>query len=396
MDASPPSPVLSNKNKYLSKLIDKYPKFFVFVKKYTFTILFFVSVVVIITIASLNYFLTTSNNSTSQKTGIAPQKISTISESTNDNNLLKTACANALADYPEWTKADTDLIIWENPDKSFNFRNSPEDVSVKLTSPVPPIETLADMDFIGLNEISYVTTKNNNWKINTLKLNGMNAPNNSLVYEKTEAVSFINTSPISRNEYVVLTVNGNKGVLKYINTNGPKEEIILEIPSINTEKLKLTVSPKGTYSYLLQNNSLIFFEIATKKQIEKVDFINSAVWVGNAYVLYSGSEGTFVYNVKTKEKSKLDKIGSVSALTFNPKSNGIIAFNEGGNTKVVDCQTWQILNTGQGAELKTLTSEKTAITQKGDQFGYWRFKNADWGVKILENKSKFVTVWQRY
>ncbi|MFH0936734.1 MAG: hypothetical protein V1808_00360, partial [Candidatus Daviesbacteria bacterium] len=123
---------------------------------------------------------------------------------------------------------------------------------------------------------------------------------------------------------------------------------------------------------------------------------NSVVWIGNEYVLYSGTEGTFVYNLKTKEKSKLDNLKEVSQLTFNPKEEGIIAFNEDGNTKVVNFSTWQIINTRQGAELKTLTSEKTAITLKGDSFGYWRFKDADWDVKILEDKSKFVTVWQRY
>ena len=313
-----------------------------------------------------------------------------------DNKLLQTACKNAINDYPEWTKADTDLIIWENPDKSFNFRNSPEDASAKLTSPVPPMETLVDMDFIGLNEISYVTTRDNNWKISTLKLNGLGAYNNSLIYEKNEAISFINTSPISRNEYITIIVNGNKGVLKYVNTDSSKEEIFIEMPSINTEKIKLAVSPKGTYTYLLQGDSLIFFEIASKKQIDKISSVSSVVWVGDGYLLYSDTEGTYVYNLKTKEKSKLDKLKQVSELTFNPQEDGIIAFNENGNTKIVNCQTWQIINSKEGAVLKTLTSGKTAITKKGDQFGFWRFKNNDWGVKMLEDKSKFVTVWQRY
>lgn len=318
------------------------------------------------------------------------------SASANDNNLLGAICSNAINDYPEWTKADTDLIIWENPDKTFNFRNSPEDKSSRLTSPIPPTKTLADMDFLGLNEISYVITGGDNWKISILKLNGLGAYDNSLVYEKTEAVSFINISPINKKEFIVLVVNGNKGVLEQINAANSKEEIISEIPSINIDKLKLSVSPRGTYVYLLQGDSLIFFEIDSKKQIDKISSANSAVWVGDKSVLYSGSEGTFIYNVGTKEKNKLDKPGIVSDLTFNPKENGVIAFNENGDTKVVNCQTWQIINTKQGTELKTLTSEKTAITKKGDQFGYWRFKDNDWGVKILEEKSKFVTVWQGY
>jgi DNA-binding beta-propeller fold protein YncE len=195
---------------------------------------------------------------------------------------------------------------------------------------------------------------------------------------------------------MALIIKGTKATLEKINTNGPQEEILLEIPSVNTNNLKLSVSPKGTYAYLLQNNSLILFDITSKKQIDKISSAESAVWIGNGYAIYSGPGGTFIYNLKTKEKNKIGKIEQVSGLTFNPKENGIIAFNENGNTTIVNCQTWQIINMKQGAELKTLTSEKTAITRKGDQFGYWRFKNKDWGVKILEDKSKFVTVWQRY
>ncbi len=173
------------------------------------------------------------------------------SKSVADNSTLQAACKNAINDYPEWTKTDTDLIIWENPDKSFNFRNSPEDASAKLSSPIPPTETLVDMDFIGLNEISYVITKGSSWKINALKLNGMGAPTNSSIYENTETISFINISPVNRNGYIALVVNGNTGILKLISSNDLKEEIILEIPSINTDKLKLAVSPKGTYVYFI-------------------------------------------------------------------------------------------------------------------------------------------------
>lgn len=352
-------------------------------------------VVVIIAVVGIAYLLLSSNLlKTNKDNGL----LSTNNTSTtlSDNKVLQAACKNAINDYPEWTKADTDLIIWENPDKSFNFRNSPEDASAKLDSPVPSMEVLADMDFIGLNEISYTTTGKDSWKISKLKLNGMGAYDKSLVYEKNEPVSYINTSPINRNEYIILTTNGNKGLLKQINTENSKEEILLEIASINTDNLKLSVSPRGTYVYLLQGDSLIFIEIVSKKQIDKISSTKSAVWIGDGYVLYSDVDGTYIYNLKTKEKNKLDKLGSVSGLIFNPSENGIIAYNEKGNTKVRNCQTGQIIKTKEGTEIKTLTSERTAITQKGDQFGYWRFKDTDWGVNILEEKSKYVTVWQRY
>lgn len=393
MDVPLSSPLSPNKNKSLSKIIDKYPKFFAFINRYKLPLVLAFGIILIF---GLVYFIFVFNKSGFPKAGISSQKPSAVSNSISNNNLLKTACVSAINDYPEWTKAVTDLIIWENPDKSFNFRNSPEDLSTKLTSPVPPTETLADMEFLGQNEISYATIGNNSWKISTLKLNGLNAPDKLMVYEKAETVSYLNISSINKNDYIVFVTSGNKGIVRQINTNNSKEETILEIPLINTDGLKLSVSPKGTYVYFLQNDSLMFFEIASKKQIDKIDSVKSAVWVGNEHVLYSGPDGTYIYQIRTKEKSKLDKIGYVSELTFNPKDNGIIAFNENGDTKIVNCQTWQIINTRQGAELKTLTSDKTAITKKGDDFGYWRFKNKDWDVKILEDKSKFVTIWQKY
>lgn len=317
------------------------------------------------------------------------------SKTQNNNSTLQTACENALKDYPQWTQVQTDIIIWENPDKTFNFRNSPEDKSSRITSPVKPPDILADMDFVGENEITYITT-GNGWKISTLRLNGLNPPDNIRVYEKTESVSYINISPVNKSDYIVFSVSGGKAYLKYLNTVNSEEKILLETTVKNTVDLKLAVSPTGTSAYLLYDEKLKVFEIASKKESDEIGPVKSAVWIGNAYILYSNSDGTFVYNLKTRKKSQLDQISSVSTLTFNPEAGGVIAFNEQGNTKIVNCQTWQIINTRPGAELKTLTSEKTAITLKGDSFGYWRFKDADWDVKILEDGSKFVTVWKRY
>lgn len=64
MDVSLPSHLLPNKNKYLSKLIDKYTKFFVFVRKYKLPI---VLVVGIIIISALVYFFAVSNKTNSRK-----------------------------------------------------------------------------------------------------------------------------------------------------------------------------------------------------------------------------------------------------------------------------------------------------------------------------------------
>ncbi len=351
--------------------------------------------VAIIAVVGIGFILISSIVSKSNSGN--PLKVSNKPTSSGDNNIaLQTACKNAIGDYPEWTKADTDLIIWENPDKSINFRNSPEDASTKITSPIPSGENLVDMDFLGLNEISYLISSSAGWKIGILKLNGLNPLDNSIIYEKSEAASYINASPVSKNDFVIIEANGNKGALKRIDTNKSTETIVSEISPISTDNLKISVSPKGTYFYLLQGGNVVLFDLSSNKQLEKIDSVNSASWVGDSHLLYSGSDGTFLYNAKSKEKSKVEKMGSVLNLTFNPKDGGVIAYDEKGNTNIIGCNKWNIINSKQGAEFKTLTSEKTAITKKGEEFGYWRFKDRDWGVKILENKSKYVTVWQRY
>lgn len=393
MDVSIKSPSSSEKSKYFSRVTDKHPKLFICLKKYKLPIILGIGVVIISVIIPL---IVIRSNSASKKTTISSQKPGAISQTSKiagDNDLLKTACTNALSDYPEWSKPDTDLVIWENPDKSFNLRNSPEDASTIIGSPVPPSETLVDMDFIGLKEVSFVTTSNNGWKIGIFKVDPFDK---SFIYEKTEPNSFINVSPVNKNEFIAFVINGKKGVLRYINVTNAQEETITEISSTDTKNLKLAVSPKSNYVYLLNNKDLVIFDITSKKQKDKIVSIDTAVWVGNTHIFYSGTDGTYVYNLETKEKSKSDELGSILNVAFNPKNNGVIAYNQGGMVKTVNCQNWLNYNTQQNAELKTLVSSKTAITKKGDQYGYWRFKDADWGVKILEGGSKLVTVWQRY
>jgi len=370
-----------------AKSVNKYSELSGFLKKHRLPVGIAVGLLLIFIIVLLTSLKNKPNNNIP---AVLPPKDKTTSPT---DNLLKTACANAASDYPEWSKADTDLVIWENPDKSFSLRNSPEDASTIISTPVPPSETLLDMDFVGLKEISFVTTNNNGWKIGIFKTD---PTGKSFIYEKTEPASIVNVSPVNKNEYIALVVNENKGALRLINTDSQKEEIILEIPSLNTNNLKLAVSPKGTYFYLLAEDSLSVFDISLNKQVQKIDTVASAVWVGNDYLLYSNPEGSFLYQPDTGKQDKLEAPGPVANLAFHPQDNGIIAFNEDENIKIVDCQTWLPINTEQGSELKTLASHKTAITKKGVQYGYWRFKDAHWSVKILEEGSKFVTVWQRY
>jgi len=393
MDVLPSTPnPLPNKNKFPTRITGKYPKFFTFVKKYKIPI---ISVGGIIFILSIVFFITISNKISSKKSATSFQKTSTTSESVGNNNILIIACAEALDDYPEWTRVNTDLVIWETPSKSFNYRNSPEESSVGLNSPVKSSETLVDMDFVGVNEISYVQNQNNLWQIGLLELKGMHPPDNSVIYEQAQQFSFINVSPINKEEFIVFLSDKNKGFLKYLNTNDSRELTFSETFPVNTDGLKLAVSPKGTYVYLLQNKTLTIFDINSKKQINKIDSIKSVVWLGDSYLLYANQEGTFVYDTKTKKEIQLNKIGPVLDLSFNPKDGGVIAYTQDNNAQIINC-AGQILGSKQNARLRTLASEKTTIVEKEDFFGFWRFKNADWTVTFIEKDSSVVTVWSEY
>ena len=313
------------------------------------------------------------------------------------DNLLKSTCKNSINDYPGWAKASTDIIIWEDPDKSFYFRNSPEDMSAKLSSPVQTSETLADMDFVGLNEVSYVKTKDNKWQIGLLKLNWPDAPSNSLIYEKTGSVSFIDISPINKNEFIVFYVKENKAFLEYLDTSSSKEEILFETSGGNGDR-KVAVSPKGTYAYLLYGKTLRLFDISKKSKIDEINSVSSAVWVGDSNLLYSNSEGTYIYDVVSKNGDKITGINTTEVLTFNPKSEGVIAYTSNSKTTVVNCQNWIITLGSYGkGKIETLTSEKTAVLTKEDlsNSGYWRFEG-DWYVKLSDKFLVLATVWSKY
>ncbi len=324
------------------------------------------------------------------------QKKLTIEEGVDKDKVLENICNNIVNDYPEWERKSKDIVIWENIDKSFNYRNSPEEPSIKVSNPVPSNKALLDMVFIGTNEIAYTSKEDRKWSIGIFKINGSNAQENKTVYEKDEKVSYMKISAISRIEYIVFLINDDQGILKYINTESSNEVEILKTSSLNKDTVKLSVSPQKTSSYLLHDNNLIIFEVSSKKILDKVDSVNSAVWVGDKNILLSNSEGTFLYSLETKKVVKIDKIGISSNLSFNPNDGGVIAFNENNTAKILSCQGLQQINIDEGADLKTLTSEKGAITREGDRFGYWRFKNVNWDVNILQEDSKYVTIWQKY
>jgi len=322
--------------------------------------------------------------------------VETVTESFGDK-LLKSVCKAAIDEYPDWVKLSTDIIIWEDADKSFYFRNSPEGMSSSLSSPVQTSETLADMDFVGLNEISYVKTDDKKWQIGLLKLKGLNTPDNSIVYERPEVVSLIDASPLNKEGFIVFYVKEKKAVLEQVNISNSKKLVLFET-SVVSSNPKVSVSPKGMYAYLLYDRALKLFDISNKLNTDSIYPVSSAVWIGNYYLLYSNPEGTYIYDMVGKNSDKITGINAAEALAFNPKSEGIIAYTSNHKTRVVNCQNWKIsLGSCEKGTVKTFTSEKTAILTKEDlsNSGYWRFEG-DWYVKLSDKFSVLATMWSKY
>jgi hypothetical protein len=182
-----------------------------------------------------------------------------------------------------------------------------------------------------------------------------------------------------------------------LDTEKSTNENLLEITSINTNSPKISVSPKESYVYLLYDKTLQIFEISSKKKIDEIDFVENVVWVGDSYLLYSNSQGTSIYSIKNKEKDKLDRIDTVSDISFNPKEKGIIAYNTDLKGEVVNCQTWSRLNSLKDGKIETFASERTAIIEKDGVKMYWRFKDNDWILTPSHIEiTIYATVWKRY
>jgi len=249
------------------------------------------------------------------------------------------------------------------------------------------------MDFVSKNKVSYIKLGDGNWDICLLEF-GFNGITNNVIYKNSLESAFIESSPISENEFMIFYVTNDTARFSFLNTQNSNEKIFLEIPETNGENVKVATSPKGTNVYLLYDNILRIYEISNAELVDKIDSVISAVWIGNSYLLYSNSEGSFLYDIGTKEQTRINSV-SMENLSFNPNENGVISYNSDSNGHVISCENWKSLGYFENGKIETLSSERTAITKK-DGEGYWRFFNNDWTVKLVDNFYIFTTVWKNY
>jgi hypothetical protein len=352
----------------------------------------FVIVVCVLLLIVLSYFLV-SKTSSNETNNIFELNGSSVSEK---NDFMAEICENSLGDYPEWTKYETDILVWENSNKEFNFRNSPEDSSAFIASPAESSEVLDDMEFVDMNEFAYIKHQNEKWKIGLFKINGLDAPTNNIIFETEDNLDYVDISPINKKRFIVLSEKEGEVYFNLLDTEKLTNENILQIPSSEAEISKLAVSPSGNYAYLLYGGILRIVEIESKIKLDEISSVKSVVWVGNSHLLYSDDEVIFIYEIGTKEKKKIQTSGSVSELSFSPLNEGVISYNFNSGGEIVDCQTWNKLKELDEGEIHTFSSEKTVIIERDSDLMYWRFKT-DWTLVPSHIPiTNYATVWKRY
>lgn len=310
---------------------------------------------------------------------------------------LPAVCQQAAADYPAWTNTGPDLIFWENPDKSFYYRLSPEDATTRIASPVPSSETLADMDFVGEAQISYVSRQANRWKIGLFTLNGLQPPNNELIYELAEPTTMIDTSPLSKSEFVVFSATRNRASLRWVNTDMNTKSSTFTYTVPQTADISVAASPQGTFVSFLADQKLDIYDTAGKIKLDTLQPVRSVVWVGDSYLLYTKGEQTFLYHPETRQQERVDFLTGAEYLAFSPQGGGVIAFTKNGHAVTADCQTGREIQSKKSAKVLALTSSQTAIIGMGETLNFWRFNQANWDVRLSEEPiAAFTTIWKRY
>ena len=152
MDVSPPSPFLSNKYKSLSKLINRYPNFFVFVKKYKLLIILFI----VIFIAGCAIF-----NAQQKETGSSKKALSNSSNKSEQNKEKKIINGSSLkvGDYIQFGSYEVEKegykpLLWVIIDNNNHYAGN--------INPDIGHLTLLTADIIDLRGFDAIEPKNSN------------------------------------------------------------------------------------------------------------------------------------------------------------------------------------------------------------------------------------------
>ena len=366
------------------------------------------------------------------------------------DKLLQSVCLIGIDDYPKWASNSGSIVVWEDSEreeKILYIRRSPDSPTWAIQSPAGELDKLIDLDFVNADTIGYaMVVKNNKEVVGLLQFDlddsgaKLDYSNYSIIYEKEEPISIRDISFINKDEFLIFYILESKGALEeatvsYINTKNNKEEILLKFDVISFDEeddtrniQKVSVSPKGTRAYITYNGIvekqgvLEIFDLSSKKKIDKISPVSSAVWIGNTYILYSSlaKDGIFLYDVEGKNSYEITKIDPCAVnLTFCPESGGVIAYNTNplsyeARGYVIGCKNWEELSSTANCIFEAITDEETVIFSRYvsgesgksadftvEEGGYWRL-NSKWTLHLTDefstfnNNSILATAWSRY
>lgn len=343
---------------------------------------------------------------------------------------LEAVCQGAVNDYPEWAKNNGPLVVWATNTGELYIRQSSNNLVEELSSPAGGTGELVNLDVLGTSAVGYlIAAQNGTWSIGIFDWGNSKG---DIIYETAEPLIILDVAFINSSETLILykQESSQELGLRLVSKTSGMEETLFKTKISTTgngeasqEKQKVTVSPKGSYAYLLSSylpekeGNLIIFALASKKQVAALSSASSAVWMGDEYLLYSktGEEGgVFLYDLVEKAEQKITEFDSQATdLMFNPQSGGIIAYNlnpESYEAKghVISCQTKQALNTYSHGIIEALADHETAIASKYapdisiDRCGYWQFVGQSREIEFISDFASHysgptvATTWSRY
>ncbi|OFW62372.1 MAG: hypothetical protein A2Z35_01350 [Actinobacteria bacterium RBG_19FT_COMBO_36_27] len=375
------------------------------------------------------------------------------SELSDGDKLLQSVSLNAVDDYPEWTIDGGSMVVWNGLEKNkeiFAIRQSPDNESIGIQSPAEEISggDIAALDFIDKNTVGYAVVSQNNGKctVGLLQFEFANtgaefSSSYNAIYEKDKITSVRDISFINRNEFLIFYILENQrgketAVVSYINVGSGKEGTLLEFdvkPPTSENTIdniqKVSVSSKGTYTYIVyksaskEQGSLAVFDLSNREQIDEINYVSSAVWIGDKNILYSSSDEdgkAFIYNLENNKSYEVTKVDSyVVNLSFCPESGGVIIYNIDplsyqAKAHALSCKNWEEQGMEKNCIFNAIADEETVIFSKYAQDesndsndfiikegGYLNLK-FKWARHLTEEfltsyqNTVLATVWSRY
>lgn len=332
---------------------------------------------------------------------------------------LKQACQNAIDNYPQWIRASSSIVAWEDSDEIFYIRTSPDSSTWSIDNPAEENYKLINIRFIDDNTLGFtLADPNKGYKIGIIDFEFENQGTvfkgikTSIKYENEDTATILDVNYITDDDFIVLYKDKKNVVLKHIQKQN--EAILYQADYTDSSNQKIGLSPSNSYAYMVYGDNMKIFDMSKNTKIGELEHVSSAVWIGNFYILCSGIDSVFMYDLAKKTSETISSITpDINLLSFCPKNGGVISFNRNpriynANGHVISCDSMTELSSASNTMFETLADDGTAIFTKyktddsTEETGYYRFKLGGWGLHLsygmfyYHNNPVLATVWNKY